>query len=215
MLSARPRALTRARDTARARSALVVGLCALAVICVLSGSAAAAPVTWTLDGVAFDDGGTASGSFVYDAATNTYSAISITTTAGSSRPGASYAFACTPPCAGLQPTADAILFLTTSSASDQSGLPGFALHFRTGDLADQGKSAPISDGTEASCSDAACSDAAPPGRTVSGRVVSIAPGAPIPTLSEWGTILLVLFLLTVGSRHLARSRTRPPMPGVA
>jgi hypothetical protein len=39
----------------------------------------AAPVTWTLDNVVFDDGATATGSFVYDRDTNTYSAISITT----------------------------------------------------------------------------------------------------------------------------------------
>lgn len=37
-------------------------------------------VTWTLDGVMFDDGGMATGSFGYDAATNTFNAINITTT---------------------------------------------------------------------------------------------------------------------------------------
>ena len=33
---------------------------------VLAAAAHAAPVTWTLTGVTFDDGSTASGSFVYD-----------------------------------------------------------------------------------------------------------------------------------------------------
>jgi hypothetical protein len=37
-------------------------------------------ITWHLSGVTFDDGGTASGSFVYDAATAWYSQVSITTT---------------------------------------------------------------------------------------------------------------------------------------
>lgn len=46
-----------------------------------SHSAQAAPVTWTLDDVIFYDGGTASGNFTFDAATNTYTAWSITTTA--------------------------------------------------------------------------------------------------------------------------------------
>ena len=38
----------------------------------------------------FDDGGTASGSFVYDAVTNTYSAINVTTTTGATLAGATY-----------------------------------------------------------------------------------------------------------------------------
>ena len=43
----------------------------------------AAAVTWTLSGVTFDDGGTASGSFSYDADLNVYSNISVITTPGS------------------------------------------------------------------------------------------------------------------------------------
>ncbi|MEQ1884047.1 MAG: hypothetical protein ABL967_03240 [Bryobacteraceae bacterium] len=50
----------------------------------------AAPVTWYLNGVTFDDGGKAFGSYVYDADTNTFSAINITTTAGSLWPGRGY-----------------------------------------------------------------------------------------------------------------------------
>lgn len=41
------------------------------------GSASAIPVTWTLDSVSFSNGDAVSGSFVYDANTNTYSDISI------------------------------------------------------------------------------------------------------------------------------------------
>jgi hypothetical protein len=37
------------------------------------GEALAAPVTWTLTGATFDDGTVATGSFVYNAATNAYS----------------------------------------------------------------------------------------------------------------------------------------------
>jgi hypothetical protein len=47
-----------------------------------AGSAHAAPVLWTLTGVTFDDGATASGSFTYDASTNTYSGWSVSITAG-------------------------------------------------------------------------------------------------------------------------------------
>jgi len=60
-----------------------------------SASAYAIPVTWTLENVAFDDGGTASGSYTYDAATNTFSNISvITTDTGSAVSGAFYDDAC-------------------------------------------------------------------------------------------------------------------------
>jgi len=41
-------------------------------------TASASPVTWDLSGVTFTSGASASGSFVYDALTNTYSSIDIT-----------------------------------------------------------------------------------------------------------------------------------------
>jgi hypothetical protein len=50
------------------------------VLLVLAGlvpTASASPVTWDLSGVTFASGGSASGSFVYDALTNTYSSINI------------------------------------------------------------------------------------------------------------------------------------------
>ncbi|MEQ1946915.1 MAG: hypothetical protein ABL995_06990 [Bryobacteraceae bacterium] len=50
----------------------------------------AAPVTWYLNGVTFDDGGKAFGSFVYDADTNTFSAINITSTKGGIGNGRAY-----------------------------------------------------------------------------------------------------------------------------
>ncbi|MGI9308973.1 MAG: hypothetical protein ACR2P6_06910 [Gammaproteobacteria bacterium] len=44
-----------------------------------ASSAQAIPVEWTLNTVQFDDGGTATGSFVYDADTDTYTDFSIQT----------------------------------------------------------------------------------------------------------------------------------------
>ena len=46
----------------------------------LSQAAQAIPVTWVLSGITFADGGTASGTFVYDADANVFSAINIVTT---------------------------------------------------------------------------------------------------------------------------------------
>jgi hypothetical protein len=59
--------------------ALVLGLC---FACCLATSAIAFPVTWTLSGATFGDGGTASGSFVYDADTNTLSNWSVSVAGG-------------------------------------------------------------------------------------------------------------------------------------
>jgi MYXO-CTERM domain-containing protein len=71
--------------------ALALPFVALMLICsICSPSARAEPVTWFLQGLTFNDGGTASGSFVYDASTNTFSAINLVTTAGTTRAGSSY-----------------------------------------------------------------------------------------------------------------------------
>ena len=53
-------------------------LAALAALC--SVSAYADPVLWTLSDAAFTNGGTATGSFVYDADTDVYSDINIVET---------------------------------------------------------------------------------------------------------------------------------------
>lgn len=50
----------------------------------------AAPVQWTLNNVVFNDGGTATGSFTYDANVNNYSLIALVTTPGTAFLGSSY-----------------------------------------------------------------------------------------------------------------------------
>jgi hypothetical protein len=52
--------------------------------------ASADGITWDLSGVTFDDGGTASGSFFYDAVANKFDPISVKTTSGSVLTGATY-----------------------------------------------------------------------------------------------------------------------------
>ncbi|MEZ5894401.1 MAG: VPLPA-CTERM sorting domain-containing protein [Parvularculaceae bacterium] len=56
----------------------------------LCAPAGATPVTWTLADAVFSDGGTASGTFIYDADANVYSNVDIVTTAGSKQSGAEY-----------------------------------------------------------------------------------------------------------------------------
>ena len=66
-------------------------LCALGLILSIGATESRAdPVEWTLVDATFDDGGTAFGSFVFDADTDTYSSLSITTTAGTSHGGDVY-----------------------------------------------------------------------------------------------------------------------------
>ena len=56
-----------------------------------SGALHAVPVKWELENVSFEDGATASGSFVVDIDTMTFSSVNITTTFGSATlPGQTY-----------------------------------------------------------------------------------------------------------------------------
>ena len=71
-----------------ARSLMKAILCGILVASSLI--AEAVPLTWTLNGVIFRDGGTANGSFVYDADTNIFSDFEINTTAGADFAGATY-----------------------------------------------------------------------------------------------------------------------------
>lgn len=92
--------------------AAAVAATVLASITVLTFTEAAAnPVTWTLAGVSWTDGTTATGSFVYDADTDTFSGLNMTTSGGSIVPATnSWVFNV----AGLP-----------SSESNASGIVGF------------------------------------------------------------------------------------------
>ncbi len=181
-------------------------LLAAMVLAMASISAFAVPVLWTLTGVVFNDGGTASGSFIYDATTNTYSSVSITTTTGSTRTGAAYSVTNT-----SISSSTAALYVT-SAAANQTGLPALFLPF-TSALTNAGGSVNIRlglnasfDGSESNCGDAACSGPAVPQRLMtSGSVTGAVVTASIPTLSEWGLILLS-GLLALGTMVVMRRR---------
>ena len=125
-------------------------------------AASAAPLTWALTGVTFVDGSTASGAFVFDAGTNTYSSIDIVTTAGAVYPAVTFTSLCTSPCTGVTPDADNVLFLAESSSLDLTGTMAFAL-FPPLDqpLTDAGGTIPLTGSTatafEALCADSTCS----------------------------------------------------------
>jgi len=66
------------------RNAAVTGIRRIGALTLMlcAASAGAFPVTWTLSGTTFNDGGTASGAFVYDADTDTFSSWSVTVAGG-------------------------------------------------------------------------------------------------------------------------------------
>lgn len=155
------------------------GLLALILVAV---TADASPIVWTLNSVALNDGGTATGTFTFDpdAGTpcgsfgpcGTYSSVHIVTTNGSSRAGATYSFVCgesVSACTGVSPDSTEVQFLT-SNAANQTGDSALALFFTgigvfpPGGLTDDGGTIDISGSSsavgivsEASCANAACS----------------------------------------------------------
>jgi hypothetical protein len=172
----------------------------LLAVALVSGSASAIPVRWTLSGVTFTDGGTASGSFVYDADLNAYSSVSITTTAGSVLlTGATLQFVAP----GLTPTSGQVL-TTASSTADLTGARAFALFFSTA-LTNAGGSVTLLTSQEASCANATCASPASPSRfTNAGSVGGAAVTFPVPALSPLALLSTALLLAAAGFAALRR-----------
>lgn len=143
----------------------------------LTATAYGAPVTYCLQGVTFEDGGVASGCFTYDAATNTYSNVNISTTTGSLRAGATYSVVCgtsNPTCTGVTPSSSAVLYVTSTSAN-LTGTPGLALVFAI-PLTANGGTVAIAFAQEGTCADATCSVPTSPQRFLSrGAAAAVVP----------------------------------------
>ncbi len=109
-------------------------LCA-SVILTSTLSVTAAPINWVLQDVTLQDGGVATGGFTFDAATNTYSDITIVRTAGLAPGGANAiaheaaTFTQVTPAANVTPSATFTIF--TTDAADQTGALFFQLFFGT------------------------------------------------------------------------------------
>src|SRR5689334_13211018 len=63
---------------------------ALVLVAACASRAQAMPILWSLSDVTFSDGGTASGSFVFDVDTGIITDLDVTTTGGSVLPGHHY-----------------------------------------------------------------------------------------------------------------------------
>ena len=179
-------------------------------------SAGAGPITWTLNGVIFSDGGTASGSLTFDPDAGTacsggtspcgvFSAVNIVTTIGASLTGNTYSFVCgqdVATCNGVSPDSSEVLLLT-SNAANQTGLQAFALFFTPGGgppagLTDAGGLIGlVGNGLEGTCSNSACSQPVPPIRTI------ITGGIAAPEPTSWGMLLAGLGAIGIARRRSA------------
>lgn len=170
--------------------------CVIGSVCaafLVASPARAVPLTWTLHDFVFDDGGTASGSYVYDAASNTYSGIAITTTVGVAPvfvpvgptflaffPGGTYD-------AQLPAFGGASNFFSGINSANLPNLTGatafiFAL---VGSMTDGGGTILVDTGPlnppEGTCQNAECNAISSPQRTlISGDVFATPEASPVP-----------------------------------
>jgi len=166
----------------------------------LAGSADAVPVVWTLTGVTFTDGGTASGSFVYDASTNTYSSVNITTTPGSVITTGALLQYVSP---GFPPSSTGFLS-GASNAPNLTGTRAFALFFASA-LTNAGGVVNLSTSQEASCSNATCVAPAAPSRSTNAGAVNGSATAAVPAMSPWALAATALLLAAAAFLALRRN----------
>lgn len=152
-------------------------------------------------GVVFDDGGTASGSFVYDAVTNTVSSIDIVTTAGTTFGSTTY----TGVNPGFGPTPFDIVVVPNPSLSDFTNSMLLDLEFATSLPTAGGTDSMAGFGFEGLCANPGCTAfAGTPYRLMTaGEVVGTPVGTPEPS---------ALLLLGVGLVVLAGVAKRTVLP---
>jgi len=122
----------------------------------VAAGACASPIVWTLQGVTFADGGSATGSFDYDATADVYSTIDVITTSGSTLTGSTYAVLDPAQIPFDGPTQ---LALVTSNAADLSGTPTISFFWASG-LTNTGGTIGFSGSltsAEGMCTNATCS----------------------------------------------------------
>jgi hypothetical protein len=178
------------------------------LVCLFAGTASATPVVWNLTGTG-SDGGTLGGSFVYDADTDTYSSI-VVTTSGGSFPVATFGTIFTT--GGGFPGATQAHLILKGTASGQSYV--LALFYNQV-LTNAGGTVPLepggAGGLEDTCTDPSCSSGGGPTRTFVGSLTSTGVLNPTPAPSSLLLVMAgisVVFIWRI-SRYRASTRTTP------
>lgn len=180
-------------------------------------------VQWTLTNVQFEDGGTASGSYVFDASTNTFSRISVSTTGSEAAPAASFSNTCDgSTCVAVSPNPAQILIFSPADTSDMTGKQVLLLDLQS-TMTDAGGTIAINPAAQPTialqskafstiCADASCSNPGSMRFISSGEVVGrafVAPAAsatPVPAMAPWGLALLSLLVAPLAWLHKRRQR---------
>jgi hypothetical protein len=197
----------------------------IAALLLLAGAVSATPTVWVLNGVTLGDGGTATGTFIFDpdagtpcgsvSPCGTYSSVDIVTTNGSSRNGETYSFVCgqnVVACTGVHPDSTEVLFLA-SNAADPTGDPALALFFTgVGGLPPQGltdaggvidignSSGSVGVVSEADCINAACTSPTGQQRFSTAGTVS-----PVPEPAAWLLLAAGFGMIVVSRRRQSSS----------
>ena len=162
-----------------------------------TSTANAIPIKWTLTDIAFDDDGIATGSFVYDAETDTFSNIRISTTTGTLGTAANLRFKCTAASCAAFPTD--LIFMTSANQADMTNLP-YINFMLDAALPNSPSTLPLVPVATATCSNATCSGnkgdtrMAFTGSLVGALYVAPTNPASVPTLNQWGLMLLTSLL---------------------
>lgn len=173
----------------RGSIAVAAGIAGLA----LAGAAVAAPVSWTVNAT-FADATTMTGTFTYDATTDTVSNVNITHNGTLFTAGAPNI------------SDDVVWFYVPSGGADQTGQPTVAFAVPT-PMTDAGGVLPIALKGYGTCGVPTCqgltgtTEAGAPGDQISGVLVVV-----VPTLSEWAMILFGMLLAGGAALHLQRRR---------
>lgn len=179
----------------------ILAIATLALCAMGFGTAAqAVPIQWTLSGVVFEDdygGGVASGSFVYDADTGVFSAIQLTTTAGTPGTASCFASICLvgdTPCR-YPSNASTVVASSSPDNGDLSNVFLLAMNFAS-PLSNAGGLIAIESANAYQCANADCSG--PPleqrwaysGSVTGTPVAAPVTSTPVPTLGAWSLMLL-------------------------
>ena len=178
---------------------------ALSTLIVVSAASAASAQTYTyiFTGSFNNLSGNVMGQFTYDQTANTFSAVSVSTTAGNGPAGAAPAVTYTVVKTGA--AASGVTFLAGPAGIGQKAI----LFNISPDLTTANPA--ISAAAEATCTDAACGgftfnrQGYVPGTF--GRTLVVVPPAPVPTMSEWAMILFGMILAGGAALYIQRRRT--------